>query len=146
MIYKAVYDKLSSEYPAEITDDCLKWIKRRCCDNLGLLKAYLWYDFESGDMNPKSFAISDISAQELYGFAKVKGDISTLPNTVGIGVINGNAIGIYVGNDEVIYAKSVSEGVVKEKISDGSWTNWFEIPYISYEKTQTEESEEEIRV
>jgi len=136
VIFKAVYEKLSSEYPTEITDDCLKWIKRRCCDNFGLLKAYLWYDFESGDINPNSLGISDISVQELYGYAKVKGDINVIPETVGLGLIKENTIGIYVGNGEVVYAKSVAEGVVKEQVSAGGWTNWFEIPYITYGKSQ----------
>jgi len=136
VIFKAVYEKLSSEYPAEITDDCLKWIKRRCCDNFGLLKAYLWFDFESGDINPNGFGISDISVQKLYEYATVNGDVNVIPETVGLGLIKESTIGIYVGNGEVVYAKSVAEGVVKEQVSAGGWTNWFEIPYITYEKSQ----------
>lgn len=47
-------------------------------------------------------------------------------------MISGDTIGIYVGDGNVVYAKSVADGVMKEPVSAGSWTAWFEIPWIEY--------------
>lgn len=126
------YKALQEQYPDAITPDCEKWMSRRTCDNAGLLKSYLWYDSESRTISPKNYAVSDMNMQELYAFAKKKGSMDNLPDTVGLAVINGETIGVCVGNGDVVYAKSVSDGVVKEQISDGSWTGWFEIPWIQY--------------
>ena len=65
--------------------------------------------------------------QELYQSASVKGSMDTLPKTVGTVVICDNIIGIFVGDSYVVYAKSIAEGVVKESVSEGNWTAWFEI-------------------
>lgn len=37
-----------------------------------------------------------------------------------------------MGEDNVVYAKSVDEGIVKEQISEGKWTAWFEISDVQY--------------
>ena len=47
-------------------------------------------------------------------------------------VLSANNIGIFVGDSYVVYAKSIAEGVVKESVSEGNWTAWFEIPWIQY--------------
>ena len=132
VLTKQLYKTLKEKYAEKIPSDCDKWVSRRACDNYNLLKSYLWYDSESRTISSDNYAISDMTVQELYSSAKKKGSIDTIPNTVGIAVINGDTIGIYVGNNEVVYAKSVSDGVVKEKVSDGKWSLWFEIPWITY--------------
>ena len=73
-----------------------------------------------------------MTVQELFDSADVKGNIETLPQTKGIAVLKENTIGIYVGNGNAIYAKSAEDGIVKENISAGGWTSWFEIPWIQY--------------
>ena len=123
------YKALKEKYPQDITADCDKWLSRRTVDNFGLLKSYLCYDAESREIAAENY---DKSMQELHNSAAVKGDISTLPDTVGTALIRGDRIGIYVGESNVVYAKSVAEGVVKEDISVGSWSAWFEIPDIRY--------------
>jgi len=126
------YKLLEENYPSEITDDCEKWFGRRTIDNLNLLKSYLVYDFEDRTISADNETVLSMTLQELYSSATKKGNMESLPQAVGTAVFDGNIIGIYIGNDEVIYAKSVNEGVVKEKISDGEWTSWFKIPNIQY--------------
>ena len=43
-----------------------------------------------------------------------------------------DSIGIYIGNGEVIEAKSNHDGVVKTQLSEGSWTYWMQLPGITY--------------
>jgi hypothetical protein len=96
------------------------------------LKSYLIYNFNSRIFDIENTDIFNKTLQEVYNSATEKGNMESLPQTVGTAVFDGNIIGIYIGNDKIIYAKSVSDGIVKEKISDGEWTNWFEIPNVQY--------------
>ncbi len=58
--------------------------------------------------------------------------MQNMPETVGLILINSDTIGIYIGNDEVVYAKSIEDGIVKENVSDGSSTDWFELSEVEY--------------
>ena len=126
------YKALKEKYPQDITADCDKWLSRRTVDNYNLLRSYLWYDHESRTISEDNYSISDMTVQELFDSATVKGSIDTIPETKGTAVLKENMIGIYVGNGNVIYAKSVKDGIVIENISIGGWTSWFEIPWIQY--------------
>lgn len=123
------YKALKEKYPDEITTDCDKWQSRRTVDNYNLLRSYLWYDAESRTISAEGYSET---VQQLYQSATVKGDMDTLSDTVGTAVISGDTIGIYVGDGNVVYAKSAADGVMKEPVSTGSWTAWFEIPWIEY--------------
>ncbi len=129
VLYSEVYSDLRQQYPDEITEECDKWQSRRAVDNYNLLRSYLWYNSESRIISAEGYSET---VQELFSSATVKGSMNTLPETVGTAVISGDTIGIYVGNDNVVYAKSVADGVVKESVSDGNWSAWFEIPWIQY--------------
>lgn len=129
VLYSEVYSALRQQYPDEITEECDKWQSRRSVDNYNLLRSYLWYDAESRIISAEGYSET---VQELFSSATVKGYMDTLPETVGTAVISGDIIGIYIGNDEVVYAKSMMDGVVKEPVSDGNWSAWFEIPWIQY--------------
>lgn len=124
------YKEMKEKYSDEITEECDKWQSRRTTDNYNLLKSYLWYDSKSRTISKDNYSISDMTVQELYNSATVKGTIDKLPERLGTAVINGVIIGIYIGNGNVIYAKSAEDGVVKEPISDRNWTAWFEISWI----------------
>lgn len=124
-----LYRELQKQYPNEVTEECDKWQSRRTVDNFGLLQSYLCYDAESREIAAENY---NKSVQDLYNSATVKGDISTLPDTVGTAVISGDMLGIYVGESNVVYAKSVADGIVKESVSAGSWSAWFEIPDVQY--------------
>ena len=73
-----------------------------------------------------------MTVQELYNSASVKGSMDKLPERLGTAVINGDIIGIYIGGGNVVYAKSVTDGVVKESVKNSLWKSWFEIPWIEY--------------
>ena len=96
---------------------------------MGLLNSYICYDAESRKISDDN---NDKTVQDLYNSATVKGSIDTIPETLGTAVLNGETIGIYTGGGNVIYAKSIVDGIVKEKISESEWTAWFEIPDIQY--------------
>ena len=123
------YKVLKKKYPQEISDKCDKWVGRRSVDNLSLLYSYLGYDPESRLIKPDDFKKKP---RELLPSANKKGDISSLPDTVGTVLVNGDTLGIYVGDGNVVYAKSVEDGVVCESVSDGKWQSWFECPDIEY--------------
>lgn len=123
------YKALKEKYPDEIKEDCDKWQSRRTVDNFTFLKSYLWYDAESRTILAEDYAET---VQDMYSTASVKGSIDSLPETIGTAVVSGNIFGVYIGNGNVIYAKSIADGVVKESVSDGKWTSWCEIPWIEY--------------
>lgn len=116
------------EMKDEITEDCAVWQSRRTVDNLGLLYSYLWYSFDSRQIETDTRQ----TVSELFNSSAVNGAMDSMPDTAGIVLINGDTIGIYVGNNEVVYAKSVEDGVVKECVSDGAWTEWFEFSQLQY--------------
>lgn len=122
------YKELQEESPDEITQNCEKWKSRRTVDNIGLIYSYLWFNTE----NRKIKEDTKQTSIELYNSSQHNGLINTLPDTVGLVLINSDTIGIYIGNNEVIYAKSIDTGIVKENISQGNWTSWFELSQIQY--------------
>ena len=51
----------------------------------------------------------------------------------GLAVWRDGHIGVYIGGGYVIEAMGTKYGVVKTKLSERSFTNWLEIPYIDYD-------------
>ena len=109
-------------------------------DCVGLIKSYYWGGYGKTKYDSKS----DVSANGMYNKAKVKGNISTMPEKVGLLVQMDGHIGIYIGNGYVIectistkYAKQSHGlgGVCKTKLSDRKWLHWLECPYIDYTET-----------
>lgn len=88
----------------DITEEYDKWQSRRTTDNYNLLRSYLWYDSKSRTISKDNYSISDMSVQELYNSASVKGSMDKLPERLGTAVINGDIIGIYIGGGNVVYA------------------------------------------
>lgn len=129
VLYSENYAALKDKYPDEITEECDQWVSRRTADNLGLLYSYLWYNAEERNILSDE---SQKTAQELFNSASAKGEIESIPDTIGLAVFDGENLGIYIGNNEIIYAKSIADGIVKENIADGNWFHWFEISGIAY--------------
>lgn len=102
-------------------------------DCVGLVKGYLWGE-STEDTNPVYNAQQDKSANGMYAACPVKGDISTMPEIPGVLVFKNHHMGVYVGNGEVVEARSRRYGVVKTKLTDRAWKNWGYCPYISYEQ------------
>lgn len=108
-------------------------------DCVGLIKSYIWGGYGKVKYNSKQ----DVSANSMYNKAKVKGDISKIPEVPGVLVWMSGHIGIYIGNGYVIectpatkFAKQNHKGggVCKTKLSDRKWKKWCECPFITYTK------------
>ena len=74
----------------------------------------------------------DIGADSMYYNATEKGTINTIPEIPGLAVWFAGHIGIYIGDGLVIEAKGTKYGVVETNLTDGRWTHWLKIPYITY--------------
>lgn len=101
-------------------------------DCIGLIKAYEWIDEDTGIIRYQSNGFRDVGADGMFRSAVIFGEISSIPDTPGLAVCMSGHIGIYIGNGEVIEAKSNHDGVVKTQLSEGSWTYWMQLPGITY--------------
>lgn len=101
-------------------------------DCIGLIKAYEWIDEDTGIIRYQSNGFRDVGADGMFRSAVIFGEISSIPDTPGLAVCMNGHIGIYIGNGEVIEAKSNHDGVVKTQLSEGSWTYWMQLPGITY--------------
>lgn len=128
---QSIYKKCMNSSGTEYAFDCV-----------GLIKSYIWGGYGNVSYNKNQ----DVSANGMYNKAKVKGKISTMPETIGLLVHMSGHIGIYIGNGYVIEctpAKNFAKqdhgggGVCKTKLTDRKWVNWCECPYITYEVTKT---------
>lgn len=108
-----------------------KWMGKKVADCVGLIKGYYWTD-ENGKF--KYDAKTDITADTMLDRAKEKGYIGTMPEIPGVLLHKKGHVGVYIGNGEVIEARSTKEGVIKTKLSAGNWTAWSKCPYIEYVK------------
>ena len=111
------------------------------CDCVGLIKSYYWSRSakNGGTGSPYAYTSGwppDVNATTMYNVAKVKGDISTLPEIPGIILYcrSHPHVGVYIGNGKVIEStlSSRGDGVVMTNLKDFKWEYWFECPYIEY--------------
>lgn len=102
------------------------------CDCVGLIKSYYF----GGIGSPKYKADQDHNTNGMLNNAPKKGDIKSLPDVVGVGVYMPGHVGVYIGNGYVIECtlSEFGDGVVKTKLSDRKWDQWFYVPYIEYEE------------
>ena len=132
----SVYEYKLRQYPEEIgahSDFILaNWLGSRTADCVGLIKGYGWLNPETLEINYGTNGMPDIGANSMYYNASVKGRIGSIPEIPGLAVWHSGHIGIYIGNGEVIEAKGTKYGVVRTNLSDGKWTHWLKIPYITY--------------
>ena len=123
--YKTQYTKWSAE---SFLKDCDR--KTKVHDCIGLCKGYMM------SISPEAEAhyISkyDISANGMEEAAKLKGDISTLPDIPGVLVWKNGHIGIYEGNGHVIEAKGHAYGVVRSDLKATAWKKWLVCPWWEY--------------
>ena len=108
------------------------WLGGRTTDCVGLIKGYGWLNTDTLTISYGTNGMPDYSANQMYQSATVSGDISTMPDTPGIAVWKDGHIGVYIGDGYVIEAMGTSSGVVKTELEGRGWTNWCEIPYITY--------------
>ena len=109
-----------------------KWLGKRVCDCIGLIKSYAWYNADSGEIVAGSNGFTDCGANSIWNNVTESGPISSMPETPGLAVWMDGHIGVYIGNGEVIEAQGTAYGVVKTKLSGRGWTKWLKIPNIKY--------------
>lgn len=111
------------------------WMGKRTADCVGLIKSYLWWANNDVTYAPKT----DLSANGMFNAATVKGDISTIPEIIGLCVRKDQHIGVYIGNGQVIESKGTKYGVVQtplKEIGFNGWTHWLKCPFIEYVEPQ----------
>ena len=114
------------------------WMGRRVADCSGLIKSFLWWN----NGNPRYNASQDLNANMMYGRAKRKGVIGTLPEVVGMGLFKPGHVGVYIGGGQCIEARSTRAGVIQSPVrgaGSAGWTHWMELPNITYVTTQQQQ-------
>ena len=114
-----------AQYKADIT------AKKKCCDCVGLIKGYYW----TKDDGTQVYGLDgrpDKGANGMFNAAKIKGPINSLPEISGLLLYSSGHVGVYIGGGYAVEARGFSYGVVKTKVSQRSWTHWYQCPYIEY--------------
>ena len=120
--------------------DCEKHLLAMDC--VGLIKGFFWcgglepiISYLNGAFSlPRKYGrgIPDKSANSLGPWCKSKGaqagDIDSIPDVPGIIVHKSGHVGVYVGNGEVVEARGFDYGVVKTKLKERPWEDWFYLP------------------
>lgn len=136
VLTEALYESKLAQYPEGVGNyaDFIQenWLGGRTTDCVGLIKGYGWLNPGTLTIDYATNGMPDIGANQMYQYAEVKGDISSMPDTPGLAIWHDGHIGIYIGNGEVIEAMGTKYGVVKTQLADRGWTAWLEIPYITY--------------
>lgn len=109
-----------------------KWLGKRVCDCIGLIKSYTCYNSDSGEIVAGSNGFTDCGANSIWSSITESGPISSMPETPGLAVWMDGHIGVYIGNGEVIEAQGTAYGVVKTELNGRGWTKWLKIPNIKY--------------
>ena len=108
----------AKQYPSRYTESRKETLRKYInkaygCDCAGLIKSYYF----GGVGSPGYEASKDLNASGMFNKASEKGPISTLPETVGIGLYQPGQVGVYAGNG-IAYECTLGsngDGVVKTK-------------------------------
>ena len=74
-----------------------KWLGKRVCDCIGLIKSYAWYNADSGEIVAGSNGFTDCGANSIWSSVTESGPIPNMPDTPGLAVWMGGHIGVYIG-------------------------------------------------
>ena len=124
-----------SRYPAARQELLRSYIGKGYagCDCVGLYKWFLWTD--GGTKSAITYnSATDRSVSGMYNAATERGDISTLPEIVGVILYMNGHMGVYIGNGEAVECtlSSYGDGIVKSKVEGRGWTHWLKMPEIEY--------------
>ena len=108
-------------------------------DCVGLIKNYYW-GMTPGGTKVNYIAKTDVSADDMYYRARIKGPISNMPDVPGLCVQLPGHIGVYIGGGQVIESTRgvFGDGVVITKLKDRRWIHWLQCPFIEYVKEEEE--------
>ena len=135
----AVWTAKSKQYPNYYSDARKQKAKARgdfgckVHDCAGLIKGYTMLKEGLPYTSPTDYVSRlDLSADAMYSQASEKGDISTIPEIIGLGVHRKGHIGVYIGNGKVIEAKGFDYGVITSDLKGSTFKHWLKIPHIEY--------------
>ena len=140
---QSLYNSKKKQYPDHYTSSrTSKYMKqisegRWCADCIGLGKAFVWSNgvFE-GTPKYASNGMPDKSANGMFSYAKSHGakygKIATIPEIPGLAVRMDGHVGYYVGKGYVIEERGFAYGCVKTALKDRKWTDWYELPGVTY--------------
>lgn len=109
-----------------------KWIGKKVTDCIGLIKSYMWYNPDTGEITAGSTNFQDCNTTSIWNYTKESGDILTMPDIPGLAVWMPGHIGVYVGDGYVVEAQGTAYGVVKTQLKGRGWTKWLKIPNVKY--------------
>ena len=135
----------SAQYPRYYTStDFVKQYGQKVHDCVGLIKGYLWSDTPTS--SPIYNASQDKNVSGMLDNCTKKGDMSTMPDIIGVLVFMEGHVGIYIGNGKVIEARGHAYGVVETNLVGRGWTKWGKLEWITYvvDEEMTEEDAKKI--
>ncbi len=135
---KELYEQKKRQYPNQYTWD-YDGTTAKVHDCVGLIKGYLWGNGPE-DTDPVYIVAQDLSANMMRSACKNKGEMATMPEIPGLLVFFDKHVGVYIGNGEVVEARSRKYGVYKSKLAERPWTSWGYCPYITYEEPEQEKT------
>ena len=150
-IYPCTRSLLASkkvQYPGHYTNSRMRKYESDCdkhllaMDCVGLIKGFFWCgglapidNYLNGlSTLPRKYArdLPDKSANSLGPWCKSKGaqagKIETIPDVAGIIVHKSGHVGVYVGNGDVVEARGFAYGVVRTRLNERPWEDWFFLP------------------
>ena len=131
----------TTRYKQDIAD------KKVVADCIGGAKGYAWtgggqamFDaigtYASVSNKYGANGCPDKGAGSMFTYAKSKGkawgEISTIPEVVGLAVHKEGHVGYYVGDGYVVEWRGFNYGCVRTKLLDRGWLYWYELPFIDY--------------
>ena len=138
----ALLENKRKQYPTHYTDARMARYRsdfgKQVFDCSGLLKYILRTEAETKPLIYN--AAFDYSADSFYTKATTKGPISSLPELPGLGLHRSGHVGVYIGGGYLIEAKGFDYGCVKSLLKDRNFTEWFQIPGVTYTQNTTHDA------
>lgn len=135
MASESLHGQKKKQYPKQYDWD-YDGTKQKVHDCVGLIKGYLWCE-NPEDGTPVYDPMQDKSANAMYTACKTKGEMATMPDVPGILVFFSGHVGVYIGDGEVVEARSRRYGVYKTRLDQRPWKTWGYCPYVTYETKKT---------